>query len=122
MNRETGLLIKLDHASENCAPGAWVHGSVELTATTKPVTGNLEVALIWRTVGKGLQDAHLGALQLVVPRRTVEPGQQYRFNLPAPSMPRTQAGKLVRVRWLVRARLTPEEGAPYFGTCTLTIG
>jgi hypothetical protein len=122
LNRATGLAIRLDHASESCKPGGWIHGSVELTSTSKPVTGNLEVALIWRTVGKGMQDAHLGALQLVVPHRSVEPGQQYRFNLPAPSMPQTQAGKLVKVRWLVRARLTPDDGEPYFGLCSVTIG
>jgi hypothetical protein len=37
-------------------------------------------------------------------------------------MPQTQAGKLVKVRWLVRARLTPDDGEPYFGLCSVTIG
>ncbi|MBI4872898.1 MAG: hypothetical protein HY814_15200 [Candidatus Riflebacteria bacterium] len=121
MNRAAGLSIRLDKGSESPPPGGWVRGVVELKATTKTVTGVLEVALIWKTIGKSANDCRIGCFQTLVPNRAVEPGQQYRFSLPAPTLPRTMDTKHFAIRWFVRARLRPAQGEPFFGSHLLAI-
>ena len=67
---------------------------------------SIEVQLLWTTMGKGQADTQIAdRMELVHPSRSGE--CEFRFTLPA--APYSVSGKLLSVRWFVRAAARPSE-------------
>lgn len=96
------IQILLDQA--RVAPGGSIAGRVVLTPLSEEAKRKVEMSVLWETAGKG--DTDMGVILHAVladddPERA---NAEHPFEQRLPLLPLSYAGKLLKLRWLVRVR------------------
>lgn len=99
---EKVLAIEIEKPGRAFQPGETIRGRAKVGAPATWKAEYLELAIFWRTEGRGTEDtASVFQEKLHMESVLIPPDFEHRFSAPLPDMPWTYHGKLIKIHWAV---------------------
>lgn len=96
-------------------PGGMVKGGFRILAEAPQPVARVELSVLWYTDGKGDMDQGLIHHETLAVGETLTPDRAFPFQVRLPDQPWSYHGQLIKIRWVVRIRVYPEQGASWGG-------
>ena len=91
-------------------PGQRIRGGFRLKHEEPLPVKRVETSLLWYTAGKGNQDEEIIWHQTTAENDVLDAQRAIPFEAELPERPWSYAGKLIKINWVIRARIFPENG------------
>ena len=105
--------IQFDRETPTYQPGGQVSGSITYSGAEDLSLKRAEVSVLWYTSGKGDQDMSVASLETSYEESVLPAGATIPFQATLPDGPRSYDGTLLKIHWVGRIRVFPQNGSDF---------
>lgn len=108
---EARIEFLLEDTDRVLHPGQELAGGFRLNTALPVMVRHVELSVLWYTEGKGDTDEGVIHHETCAENTQIDAARAFSFRVTLPEAPWSYDGKIVKIRWVVRVRIKPENGA-----------